>query len=70
MPLPAPAPVTIAAGIGQTVQIHARGRILGAAVRTGTGWMVNAGGEQFLAPTLDAALTALGVLPDHHRARR
>jgi hypothetical protein len=70
MPLPAPAPVTIAAGVGQTVQIHARGRILGAAVRTGTGWVINTGSRQLDVPTLDAALSALGVLPDHHRARR
>lgn len=71
---PLPRPVdelpTIAVGTGQTVQIHGRGRLLAAAIRDGRGWTVNTGSERHQVATLDEALTALGLLPDHHRTGR
>lgn len=60
---------TLAVGDGAYVQIHHRGRIVAACVRHGRGWSAYVDGRQVEAVTLDALLTALGVLPDHHRVR-
>jgi|GEM_PF-6614296 len=59
--------VTLSGGIGQCVRIHARGRILAVAVRSGAGWLVNTGPSQYEVGSLEEALLVLGVLPDHHR---
>jgi len=58
---------TVAVGAGQTVQIYAHGRILASAVRHGHCWTLFLDGRKHQAPTLDAVLSMLGVLPDHHR---
>jgi hypothetical protein len=54
----------------RTVQIHAHGRIVASAVRTGHGWTTLVDGRRCEAPTLDELLVRLGVLPTHRRGGR
>lgn len=58
---------TLAVGVGQTVQVHARGRILAAAVRHGRGWSVMIDGRQHETATLEGVLVLLNLLPTHRR---
>jgi hypothetical protein len=60
---------TLAVASGQTVQVHAHGRILASAIRNGRGWSVLVDGEQYEASNLDRVLELLSLLP-HHRRRR
>lgn len=57
---------TIAVGVGNGVQVFARGRIIAAAVRNGRGWHVHVDGRTVEARTLDHLLIELGLLADHH----
>lgn len=61
---------TIALGIGNSVQLFARGRIVAAAVRSGKGWHAHVDGRTVEARTLDHLLTELGLLADHHAGAR
>lgn len=58
---------TLAVAAGQTVQVHAHGRILASAIRNGRGWSVLVDGKQYQASTLDKVLELLRVLPHHRR---
>ncbi|GIL27433.1 hypothetical protein [Actinocatenispora comari] len=61
---------TLGVGVGQTIRVHAFGRIRASAIRSGRGWIVNAGGDQYEARTLDEVIASLGLLPDHHAGRQ
>lgn len=60
----------LAVRVGQTVQIHGRGRLLASAVRDGRGWLLNAYDGQHQVANLEEALAIVGLLPDHHRSSR
>lgn len=60
----------VVVGTGQSVQVHARGRIVATAVRTGRGWSFLVGRHRYEAVSLDGVLVLLGRLPDHHARER
>ena len=57
---------TIAVGVGNSVQLYARGRIIAAALRNGRGWHAHVDGRTVEAHSLDQLLVKLGLLADHH----